>query len=148
MNTFWDNEIYINRNLSSYATKCYLSKKTNTKRPASMIVRFVLFNLEKEDIYKTDAIFCSLKFHWRDKSFFSISWFYEVNATWKVSKYGVFSGPYFPAVGLNKERSGVFSPNARKYGPEKAPYLDNFHAVQSFKKLVNFGSVRLGWISD
>ena len=28
---------------------------------------------------------------------------------WKVSKYGVFSGPYFP----------VFSPNRGKYGQEK-----------------------------
>ena len=33
---------------------------------------------------------------------------------WKVSKYGVFSGPYFPA----------FSPNTGKYGPEKTPYLE------------------------
>ena len=31
---------------------------------------------------------------------------------WKVSKYGVFSGPYFPA-----------------FGPEKTPYLETFHAV-------------------
>ena len=38
---------------------------------------------------------------------------------WKVSKYGVLSGPYFP----------VFSPNTGKYGPEKTPYLDTFHAV-------------------
>ena len=30
-----------------------------------------------------------------------------------------FSGPYFP----------VFSPNTGKYGPEKTPYLDTFHAV-------------------
>ena len=28
---------------------------------------------------------------------------------WKVSKYGIISDPYFP----------VFSPNTRKYGPEK-----------------------------
>ena len=28
-------------------------------------------------------------------------------AAWKVSKYGVFSGPYFPAFGLNTERYGV-----------------------------------------
>ena len=27
--------------------------------------------------------------------------------TWKVSKYGVFSGPYFPAFGLNTEIYGV-----------------------------------------
>ena len=37
----------------------------------------------------------------------------------KVSKYGVFSGQYFL----------VFSPNARKYGAEKAPYLDTFHVT-------------------
>ena len=38
---------------------------------------------------------------------------------WKVSKYGVFSGPHFP----------VFSPSTGKYGQEKALYLDSFHAV-------------------
>ena len=37
----------------------------------------------------------------------------------KVSKNGVFSAPYFPA----------FSPNTGKYGPEKTPNLDTFHAV-------------------
>ena len=40
-----------------------------------------------------------------------------------------FSGPYFSAFGLNTERHGVFSPNARKYGPGKTPYLDTFHVV-------------------
>ena len=33
--------------------------------------------------------------------------------TWKVSKYGVFS-----------------SLNTGKYGPEKTPYLDTFHAMK------------------
>ena len=37
----------------------------------------------------------------------------------EVSKYGVFSGPYFPVFGLNKG----------KYGPEKTPYSHTFHAV-------------------
>ena len=36
-----------------------------------------------------------------------------------MSKYGVFSGPYFP----------VFRPTTGKYGPEKTPYFDFFHAV-------------------
>ena len=36
-----------------------------------------------------------------------------------MSKYGVFSGPYFP----------VFSSNTGKYGPGETPYLDTFHAV-------------------
>ena len=39
---------------------------------------------------------------------------------WKVSKYGIFSGPYFP---------GKFSTNTGKYGPEKTPYLDIFCAM-------------------
>ena len=34
-------------------------------------------------------------------------------------KHGVFSGPYFPVFGLN----------IGKYGPEKFPYFDTFHAV-------------------
>ena len=36
-----------------------------------------------------------------------------------MSKYGGFSGPYFPVFGLN----------TGKYGPENTPYLDTFHAV-------------------
>ena len=38
---------------------------------------------------------------------------------WKVFKYGVISGPFFPALGLN----------TGKYGPEITPYLDTFDAV-------------------
>ena len=41
------------------------------------------------------------------------------NTLWKVSKYGVFSGPYFL----------VFGVNAGKYRPEETPYLDTFYAV-------------------
>ena len=48
---------------------------------------------------------------------------------WKMSKYEVIFGPYFPAFGLNTERYSVFSPNAGIYGPEITPYLDTFHAV-------------------
>ena len=38
-----------------------------------------------------------------------------------MSKYGVFSGPYFP----------VFSPNKGKCGPEKTPYLGTSYAVKA-----------------
>ena len=41
------------------------------------------------------------------------------NTAWKLSKYGVFSGPYF---------SG-FGQNAGKYGPEKTSYFTTFHVV-------------------
>ena len=47
----------------------------------------------------------------------------------KVYKYGVFYGPYFPVFRLNTGIYGVFSPNTRKCGPEKIPYLDTFYAV-------------------
>ena len=52
---------------------------------------------------------CSWKFDTRytHKSFTS----------WKLSRYGGFSAPYFPVFRLNRE----------KYGPEKSRYLDNFH---------------------
>ena len=49
---------------------------------------------------------------WQRKRFFSIN-------AWKMSKCGVFSGPYFAA----------FELNTGKYGPERNPYLDTFHAV-------------------
>ena len=42
--------------------------------------------------------------------------FVQTYTAWKLSKYGVFSGPYFT----------VFSPNTGKYGPEKTLYLDTF----------------------
>ena len=55
------------------------------------------------------------------------------STTWKVSKYGVFSGPYFPAFGSNTEIYGVNlciqSECEKKNGPENTPYLDTFHAV-------------------
>ena len=62
----------------------------------------------------------------------------ESSTMWKVSKYGIFSGTYFPVFGLNTERYSkrrdtpyfpVFSSNVGSYGLEKAPYLDTFLAV-------------------
>ena len=41
---------------------------------------------------------------------------------WKVSKYGVISGPYFSKFRLNAE---ICSPNAGKYWQEITLYLDN-----------------------
>ena len=43
----------------------------------------------------------------------------DVSTAWKMSKYRVFSGPYFP----------VFNSNTGKYGPEKTPYLNTFNLV-------------------
>ena len=49
------------------------------------------------------------------------------NTAWKVSKYGVFSGPYFPVFGVNTENTGICR-------PEITPYLEIFHAVQNMAK--------------
>ena len=54
-----------------------------------------------------------------------------------MSKYGVFSGPNFPAFGLFlrfTKKISVFSPNTKKYGPEKTQYLDTFHVVVIYEK--------------
>ena len=51
---------------------------------------------------------------------------------WKVSKYEVFSGRYFPHsdwIRRDTPYLSVFSPSAEKYGPEKTLYLNTFHAV-------------------
>ena len=51
---------------------------------------------------------------------FEFSYYGLIDTAWKVSKYGVISGPYFPVFGLN----------TGKYGPEITPCLDTFHAVR------------------
>ena len=71
-------------------------------------------------------------FNWITTSFlffwliFRIKKLKQITA-WKVSKYGVISGPYFPVFGLNTDwirTESVFSPNTGKYEPETTPYLD------------------------
>ena len=54
---------------------------------------------------------------------------YEVYTAWKLSKYRVISGPYFPAFGLN----------AGKYRPDITPYLDTFHAMLEIRLSVRQG---------
>ena len=66
------------------------------------------------------------------------------STAWKSSKWGVFSGPYFPVFGLNTEMCGVnhrIQSEWRKKGPEKTPYLETFHSVFiSFTKWLVFTS--------
>ena len=47
---------------------------------------------------------------------------------WKVFRYGLFSGPYFSAFGLNTKRYylSLFSPNVGKHGPEKNSVFGHF----------------------
>ena len=57
------------------------------------------------------------------KSAVCVVWGPCSHTAWNVSKYEVFSTPYFPVFGLH----------TGKYGPEKTPYLDTFHAVFHLK---------------
>ena len=51
----------------------------------------------------------------------------RIYTAWKLAKDGVFSGPPFPAFWINTV----------KYGSEKTPYLDFFHAVVYRRKRNN-----------
>ena len=46
----------------------------------------------------------------------------------KMSIYGDFSGPLFFHI-CTEYDFPVFGPTVGKYGPEKTPYLDTFHAI-------------------
>ena len=61
----------------------------------------------------------------------------KINTTRKMSVFGIFSGLYFPAFGMNKE---IYKVNLRiqsecgKMHTRKTPNTDNFHAVQRWTK--------------
>ena len=62
----------------------------------------------------------------------AIAIFAKPSTVWKVLKCGVFLVCIFPYsywIRRNTPYLSVFSPNAGKYGPEKTPSLDTFHAV-------------------
>ena len=70
---------------------------------------------EDWDNYKKQINFCV-----------SLPWNTKKDCTaWKVSKYGVFSGPYFPTFGLNTERYSAFGHFSRNepYDPRKLRIL-------------------------
>ena len=75
----------------------------------------------------------------------------KTNTAWKVSKYGVFSGPYFLVFGLNTEIYGVNLFRTQKNTDQKKlPYLDNFHAVQQMAKanyIVTLKNEQFSWIN-
>ena len=65
---------------------------------------------------------------------------YEKHTAWKISKYGVFLARIFPHsdwIRRGTQYLSIFSPNLGKYGPEKTPYSETFHAVtENLKKQI------------
>ena len=51
------------------------------------------------------------------------------STAWKVYKYGVLSGPYFPAFGLTTEKYGVSQSKCEKVRTRKNPVFGTFYAV-------------------
>ena len=87
-----------------------LIKKLSCKRSISaiLIISLIFLSLLKQYLYHTKL------------SFLLLSQTFYLDTAWKVSKYGVFSGPYFSEFGMNMG----------KHGSEKTPYLDTFHKVR------------------
>ena len=81
------------------------------------------------------------------QGFSSASFYFGHEVTvWKVSKYGGFSGLYFPYLDWMRkftEWISVFSLNTERYGPEKTLYLDTFHAVDCLKQALT--SLHIPW---
>ena len=48
--------------------------------------------------------------------------------------WSVFSHIWTEYGEIRTRKNSVFSPNAGKYGPEKTPYLETFHAVTAIGK--------------
>ena len=63
---------------------------------------------------------------------------FNICTVWKVSKYGVFSGPYFPVFGLNTEIHGVnlrIQPEYRKIRTRKNPVFGLFSSNVGGKRV-------------
>ena len=71
------------------------------------------------NIYSQFINLITYSFLFVDRSYLCQKWIKYT--AWKVSKYGVFSGPYFPVFGLNTDF--YYS------GQNKTQYLVTFHAV-------------------
>ena len=65
------------------------------------------------------------------RAFYVVPWpFIKLRKKWQITEFflvGIFS--YSGWIQRDTEYLSVFSPNTGKYGPEKNPYLDNFHAL-------------------
>ena len=66
---------------------------------------------------------------------------------WKVSKYGVFSGPYFPEFGLSTERHGVYLRIQSECGKIRTRKTSKFgHSSRSvWQSHDAFARVKLTW---
>ena len=90
------------------------------------------FCAKKQDFhartYSSNYFFPGLYFveHLQTVSSVLWSWVSKLHTAWKVSKYGGFSGPYFPVFGLNTEIYGVSQSKHRKIRTRKTPVFGHF----------------------
>ena len=89
------------RDSSFWKTGCVTKQSSHYSLTLSLSPLTLLFRVSS----------CSINMYFSYLCLHYLSFFIDCTG-WKVSKYGVFSGPYFPV-----------------FGPEKTPYLSTFHAV-------------------
>ena len=89
------------RDSSFWKTGCVTKQSSHYSLTLSLSPLTLLFRVSS----------CSINMYFSYLCLHYLSFFIDCTA-WKVSKYGDFSGPYFPV-----------------FGPEKTPYLSTFHAV-------------------
>ena len=78
-------------------------------------------------LFKVFFFFQRLDYHWfKVWRWFLKFKFHNIITAWKVSKYGVFYRPYFPAFGLNTES---IQSECEKIRTRKISYLDTSHTV-------------------
>ena len=113
------------RILSLYLLK---ANTGNTRTICEICSGVLIVNFKQ--VSHTVLVFFTIHFEQRHVGWISSRQYEKIPLREKCAK--VFSGLYFPVLGLNMEVYGVnlrLSQSTGKYGPEKAPYWDTFHAV-------------------
>ena len=82
---------------SKYASGKCTRSLLHVKRKIGLPICYVPFTCEKKN--RTTKLLCDISFN----CFFSNQ--VDTHCAWKLSRYGVISGPYFPVFGLNTKNT-------------------------------------------
>ena len=97
----------------------------------------VTLKQKKSTLVKSKLLqFPKFKPCWEKKGVAYWQWNFHRCKAWKVSKYEVFPGPYFPVLGLNTEIYGVNQSKYRKIRTRK----NTFHAVMVSAPMITLAS--------
>ena len=101
VNAFFFSSLVV-AHVCTFPSKQRFKKFTSPTPKWSHFAKIVLLKLNFHDEGQLSAnclFYCFSHFAW--------NFFFSVLTAWKVSKYGVISGPYFPVFGLNTGIDGI-----------------------------------------